>query len=125
MAISFPIFGEDLGALRVGLLFFMHNIFPFAVSRHTKLLIKNISDLYFIGMLHADKLQRAPENIVYAARERQTECPAVFILAGNDGTFLIEAIEGVADIDNITRDDGRLHVGDRRRGFLRELREAS
>ena len=63
-------------------------------------------------MLNADQFERTAENIAYALRQSQTERALFSVLAGNDGAFLIEAIECIADVDRVTGDNGGFHFID-------------
>ena len=63
-------------------------------------------------MLDTNKLKRTTEDLMHTLGERQTECAAFCILAGCDGTFLIETIECVTDIDGVACDDGGFHFID-------------
>ena len=56
-------------------------------------------------MFYANEFQGTAENIAYAFCECQTETAGFFVFASHNGTFLIETVKCVANINCVTGDE--------------------
>ena len=74
-------------------------------------------------MLHADKLKRTGKYFACAFRQRTAESFRIRIGRAVYRASLIEAVEIIAYIKDVTRYDGRLVVGNSRQHLLGEERK--